>query len=190
MLASLRLHARHRHPLGDPRTPAWQVSEVFAQASLGGPRPPCHGWPQLLLPASAWSQCHSIGAREPSGTRNVAADAVDRRRARRRKDDPVVAPVPGERPSAAPGRLVDLRSPNPDADPAWWLALGAPDGPNQEPSRKSARRSDRNRISSKVTLHPSPVGDWPSKPILSRDVSSSRTKTRIICQVAPSSEAW
>jgi hypothetical protein len=64
------------------------------------------------------------------------------------------------------------------------------DEPSQEPSRKSARRLDRNRISSKVTLHPSPVGDWPSKPILSRDVSSSRTNTRIICQAVPSSEAW
>jgi hypothetical protein len=30
----------------------------------------------------------------------------------------------------------------------------------QEPSRRSASRSGRNRISSKVTLHPSPVGDW------------------------------
>ena len=85
-------------------------------------------------------------------------------------------------------------------DPLWvprsfrshmpWARYGASERPNHEPSRKSARRSGRNRISSKVTLHPSPVGDWPSKPILSRDVSSSRTNTRIICQAAPSGEAW
>jgi hypothetical protein len=37
---------------------------------------------------------------------------------------------------------------------------------DHEPSRKSRRRSAAKRMSSNVTVQPSPVGDWASKPIL------------------------
>ncbi|MQY14409.1 hypothetical protein SRB5_45760 [Streptomyces sp. RB5] len=57
------------------------------------------------------------------------------------------------------------------ATPDGWLATTIPtppaagEAPAQDPSRSSTNRSDTNRMSSKVTLHPSPVGDWASNPI-------------------------
>src|SRR5665647_213254 len=63
-------------------------------------------------------------------------------------------------------------------------------GSRHEPSRKSPRRSRVNRMSSKVTAQPSPVGDWASKPIETGPDGSSIVKRRIIRHVVPSKDAW
>ena len=59
-----------------------------------------------------------------------------------------------------------------------------------EPSRRSTRRWRVKQMSSKVTVHPSPVGDCASKPIAAGVDVPSMAKKRTIRQVFASREAW